>query len=288
MEEVLDMVVGHEVYSFLDGFSNYHQITITSKYRYKIAFIIDWGTFVWIIMPFGLKNAPPTYQQVMSMAFREYLGVFMKLFLDDFNVFSNLKKYLAKLQLCFDKCREFNISLNMEKHMFLVYSRIILGYGVSKVGTLLDPNFVLTIVNMLALKMPKDVQVFNGMAQFYQCFMKNFCFHHGPHHETLMPNVGVCVDYQMLRSVGGHKTKVFGCTDLSCIHMGHGISHAHKCIKYNSQGYVGSKSLKKCDQPIAYTSRLLNNVEKNYTTTKREAFAMVYALHKFRHYLLGE
>ncbi len=50
MEEVLHMVVGHEVYSFLDGFSSYHQITITSEDRYKIVFIIDWGTFVWIAM----------------------------------------------------------------------------------------------------------------------------------------------------------------------------------------------------------------------------------------------
>jgi hypothetical protein len=52
-KEVLDMVSGHEVYSFLDGFSGYHQITITPEDRYKIAFIIDWGTFVWIVMPFG-------------------------------------------------------------------------------------------------------------------------------------------------------------------------------------------------------------------------------------------
>jgi hypothetical protein len=54
-------------------------------------------------MPFGFKNTPPTYQQTISMAFKEYLGVFMKLFLDDFNVFSDLKAHLAKFQLCFDK-----------------------------------------------------------------------------------------------------------------------------------------------------------------------------------------
>jgi hypothetical protein len=46
MEEALDMVVGHEVYSFLDGFSSYHQIIIALEESYKIAFIINWGTFV--------------------------------------------------------------------------------------------------------------------------------------------------------------------------------------------------------------------------------------------------
>jgi hypothetical protein len=62
MEEVLDMVVGHEVYSFLNGFSSYHHIIIALEYMYKIAFIIDWGVFFWIIMFLRLKNVPPTYQ----------------------------------------------------------------------------------------------------------------------------------------------------------------------------------------------------------------------------------
>jgi hypothetical protein len=60
MEEVLDMVAGHEVYLFLDGFSSYHHIIITLEDRYKIAFITNSGMFVWIVMPFGLKNVPPT------------------------------------------------------------------------------------------------------------------------------------------------------------------------------------------------------------------------------------
>ncbi len=90
IEEVLDEVSSHEVYSFLDGFFGYHQIMIVPKDMYKIAFIIDWGTFVWVILPFGFKDVPPTYQWAMNMAFKDYLGMFMKLFLDDFNVFNNL------------------------------------------------------------------------------------------------------------------------------------------------------------------------------------------------------
>jgi hypothetical protein len=87
-------------------------------------------------MPFGLKNVSPTYQWAMNMAFCEYLKVFMKLFLDDLNVFNDLNLHLAKLLLCFDKLQEFGICLNLDKCMFLVYSRIILGYVVSKEGKL--------------------------------------------------------------------------------------------------------------------------------------------------------
>jgi hypothetical protein len=72
----------------------------------------------------------------MNMAFCEYLKVFMKLFLDDFNVFNDLNLHLAQLLLCFDKFQELSISLNLDKCMFLVYSRIVLGYVVSKEGKL--------------------------------------------------------------------------------------------------------------------------------------------------------
>ncbi len=80
MEEVLDMVARHEIYSFLDKFFGYHHIMITSKDRYKTTFIIKWGAFMWLDMPFELKNLPPTYQQIVSMAFKEYFGMFTKLF----------------------------------------------------------------------------------------------------------------------------------------------------------------------------------------------------------------
>jgi hypothetical protein len=82
------------------------------------------------------------------MAFKEYFGMFMKLFLDDFSIFSDLKTHLAKFWLCFDKCQEFGISLNLEKCMFLVFSSVILGYIMSKEGKLPDPKKIATIVNM--------------------------------------------------------------------------------------------------------------------------------------------
>jgi hypothetical protein len=105
-----------------------------------------------------------------------YFNVFMKLFLDDFNVFNDLKMLMAKLWLCFDKCREFDISLNLEQCIFLVYPTVILGYVVSKARKLSNSKKILIVVNMLTSKTPKDIHVFNGMAQFYWCFIKNFSF----------------------------------------------------------------------------------------------------------------
>jgi hypothetical protein len=59
--EVLNIVARYEAYSFFDGYSGYHQIFIALKDTYKITFVIDWGGFVWMVMPFGVKNGPPTF-----------------------------------------------------------------------------------------------------------------------------------------------------------------------------------------------------------------------------------
>jgi hypothetical protein len=58
---ILNTIVGYEAYSFLDGYSRYHQISIALKDRYKITFVIDWGAFVWMVVPFGVENGPPTF-----------------------------------------------------------------------------------------------------------------------------------------------------------------------------------------------------------------------------------
>jgi len=100
-DEVLNIVIGYESYSFLDGYSRYHHIFITHEDKYKTTFVIDWGAFVWMVMLFGAKNGPLTFQRIISRAFREYLDQFMKIFLDDFIVYSDMESHLMKLKLCF-------------------------------------------------------------------------------------------------------------------------------------------------------------------------------------------
>jgi hypothetical protein len=98
---------------------------IAHENRYKTTFITDWGAFVWVVMPFGFKNVPPIYQQAVGTTFKDYLGVFMKLFLDHFNVFSDPNTHLPKLQLCFNliNVKKNGIRLNLEKCMFLMHPR---------------------------------------------------------------------------------------------------------------------------------------------------------------------
>jgi hypothetical protein len=61
IDEMLNTIIGYETYSFLDGYSRYHQISIIPKNIYKATFVIDRGVFIWKVMSFGVKNGPPTY-----------------------------------------------------------------------------------------------------------------------------------------------------------------------------------------------------------------------------------
>jgi hypothetical protein len=83
-------------------------------------------------MPFDVKNGPPTFQRVITKAFRKYLNQFMKIFLDDFIVYSDMESHLMKLRLCFHKCKEYSISLNLEKCAFMVFLGLILRFIVLK------------------------------------------------------------------------------------------------------------------------------------------------------------
>jgi hypothetical protein len=100
----------------------------------------------------------------------------MKIFLDDFIVFSDLSTHLEKLKKCFFKCREYGISLNPDKCAFMVCSRPILGFMGSKERNTPNIKKIKALVKMSVLKTPQEIQVFNGMAEFYICFIRNFAF----------------------------------------------------------------------------------------------------------------
>jgi hypothetical protein len=93
-------------------------------------------------MPFGVKNGPPTFQISVNKAFRKYLHQFMKIFFDDFIVYSDMESHLMKFKLCFQKCKKYRISLNLDKCAFMVFSRLILGFIVFKEGKIQDPKKV--------------------------------------------------------------------------------------------------------------------------------------------------
>ena len=96
---ILDAVAGHEMYSFLDGFSRYDQVRMHPKDQEKATFVAEWGVFVAVVMMFGLKTAPAIFQKVIQEIFAEYIPTFMQVFLDDFVVYNRKSEHF---ELCLE------------------------------------------------------------------------------------------------------------------------------------------------------------------------------------------
>ena len=112
---VLNEVAGHEIYCFLDGFSGYNQIRMHPDEQEKTMFVTDWGVFVAIVMMFGRKTAPATFQRLIREIFGEYIPAVMQVFLEDFTVYRTWRKHL---QLCLERCQTARLSLNLAKRTF--------------------------------------------------------------------------------------------------------------------------------------------------------------------------
>jgi hypothetical protein len=87
LDPILDTVVRHKMYSFMDGCSGYNQMKMAKKDYKKMSFIFEWGTYDYNVMPFGLCNALATFQKVVTQRFKEYFNDFMQVFLNDFSVY---------------------------------------------------------------------------------------------------------------------------------------------------------------------------------------------------------
>ena len=122
-------------------------MSIDAKDQHKIAFATEWGIFAYRVMPFGLTNA--TFQRLMSHAFKEYLRVFLEIFMDDLCIHSKQRiEHVNHLQLIFEKCLIYRIYLNPDKCKFMVRQGKILWYVVSKNGIWMDEEKFEVIVTL--------------------------------------------------------------------------------------------------------------------------------------------
>ena len=113
IDQMLDRLVGHSHYCFLDGYSGYNQIAIAPEDQEKTTFTCPYGTFAFRRMPFGLCNALATFRRCMMSIFSNLIEEIMEIFMDDFSIFgSSFKDCLKNLAIVLPRCKEKNSSLN--------------------------------------------------------------------------------------------------------------------------------------------------------------------------------
>ena len=175
IDQIMDASAGHDMLSFLDAFSGYHQIPMHPPDAKKTFFITPHGLYCYNVMPFGLKNAGATCQRLVTKMFRPLLGSTMEVYIDDMLVKSKQRPdHVAHLQQTFDLLREYGMKLNHLKCAFGVSAGRFLGFMVTQRGIEANPTQLKAILQSPTPSSKKGIQQLIGRLATLGLFISRF------------------------------------------------------------------------------------------------------------------
>jgi hypothetical protein len=286
MDQMLERLAGNEFFCFLDGFSGYFQIPIDPQDQEKTTFTCPYGTFAYRRMPFGLCNAPGTFQRCMMAIFSDIIGKTMEVFMDDFTVYgSSFDSCLSHLESMLIRCENTNLVLNWEKCHFMVNEGIVLGHKISKSGIEVDRAKVDVIAKLPHPTTVKGIRSFLGHVGFYRRFIQDFSKIARPLTHLLEKDAPFNFTNECIDAFNVLKKKLTEAPILVAPDWDLPFELMCDASDYAIGAVLGQRK-NKYFQPIHYASKTMNDAQHHYTTTEKEMLAVVYAFEKFRSYLL--
>ncbi|XP_060965226.1 uncharacterized protein LOC133034202 [Cannabis sativa] len=287
IDQMLDRLARKEFYCFLDGYSGYNQISIAPEDQEKTTFTCPYGTFAFRRMPFGLCNAPATFQRCMMAIFSDMAESILEIFMDDFSIYGDsFGVCLENLERVLARCEETNLVLNWKKCHFMVQEGIVLGHKVSSKGIEVDKAKLEVIEKLPAPTTVKGIRSFLGHAGFYRRFIKDFSKVSKPLCNLLEQNrpfefTAECNEAFLKLKTALVTAPVIVAPDWS-------LPFELMCDASDfAVGAVLGQRKNKIFHSIYYASKTLVDAQINYTTTEKELLAVVFAFEKFRSYLVG-
>jgi hypothetical protein len=175
IDEMLERLLNHSFFCFLDGYSGYHQILIHPDDQSKTTFTCPYETYAYRRMSFGLCNALASFQRCMMSIFSDMIEEIMEVFMDDFSVYGKtFDDCLENLEKVLQKCEEKHLVLNCEKYHFMVRGGIVLGHLVSERGIEVDRAKIEVNKQLPPPVNVRGIRSFLGHASFYRQFIKDF------------------------------------------------------------------------------------------------------------------
>ncbi|KAM2012993.1 hypothetical protein ACFX1T_024761 [Malus domestica] len=287
IDQMLERLAGYAFYCFLDGYSGYNQIVISPEDQEKTTFTCPFGTFAYRRMPFGLCNAPATFQRCMMSIFSDYVEKIIEVFMDDFSVFGDsFDSCLHNLSLILKRCVETNLVLNWEKCHFMVKQGIVLGHIISEKGIEVDKSKIDLVRHLPSPTSVREVRSFLGHAGFYRRFIKDFSKIAQPLCRLLQKEVAF--EFTKECTASFNQLKELLTTAPIIVPPDWSLPFELMCDASDyALGAVLGQRKDRRPHVIYYASRTLNDAQLNYSTTEKELLAVVFALDKFRSYLIG-
>ena len=287
IDQILDRLAGSSYFCFLDGYSGYNQITIHPNDQEKKMFTCPFGTFAFRRMPFGLCNAPATFQRCMTAIFSNFLSDSLEVSMYDFSVFGNdFESCLAHLTKILEVCVRKQLVLSWEKSHLMVQDGVVLGHIISDKGLEVDKAKIEVIQNLPLVGTVRDLRSFLGHVDFLERFIQYYAKVSKPLTTVLCKDKNFIIDEEGKRAFTMLKQSLIEEPILQCPNWDLPFEIMCNTSDY-AVGAVYGQWLDKKPTVICYASKTLIEAQINYTTTEKELLAVVYALEKFQPYILG-
>ncbi|KAK1618157.1 hypothetical protein QYE76_023674 [Lolium multiflorum] len=286
IDQMLERLSKNTHFCFLDGYSGFSQIAVKAKDQEKTTFTCPYGTYAYRRMPFGLCNAPATFQRCMSAIFHGFCESIVEVFMDDFSVYGNsFDNCLRNLDKVLQRCEETNLVLNWEKCHFMVNEGIVLGHKISEKGIEVDRAKVEAIEKMPYPRDVKGIRSVLGHAGFYRRFIKDFSKISKPLTNLLQKDVPFVFDDDCKEAFETLKKALTTAPVVEPPDWNLPFEIMCDASDFAVGAVLGQRVDKKLNV-IHYASKTLDAAQRNYATTEKELLAVVFACDKFRPYIV--
>ncbi|KAG1302226.1 hypothetical protein G6F64_011112 [Rhizopus arrhizus] len=286
IEEVLDSLGGATYFSTLDAASGFWQVEMHPNSVEKTGFVTKFGTYEFNVMPFGLTSAPSTFQRMMSDILRDYIGIFVYVFIDDILIYSkDEESHLEHLRKVFEACDGANLRLRREKCQFGKRNVVYLGHEVGRDG--LKPSSH-NVKKILSLKEPKNVDEIRsllGMTGYYRRFIEDYATRAQPLTRLVKKNVPFEWKEEQQDAFNYLTSSLISPPVLAYPNPDH-VKIVTTDASYRGLGAVLSQSgTEEGETVISYGSKSVNNTQLGYAPAHLEALSIIWAVNRYRYYL---
>ena len=278
IDSLLERLGQAKVFTKLDLASGYHQIAMEESSIQKTAFRTNRGQFEFLVMPFGLCNAPASFQRLMNKVFAKHIGDFIAVYLDDILIFSrSIDEHWQHIRWALEKLREAKLFGRLHKCEFLKEQVDYLGFEVSPGGIRASPGKVKAVIEWPRPKSVHDVRSFLGLASYYRRFVRGFSEIARP--LTELTRAGAEWKWSTSQHTAFNRLKLALTT--APVLMLPDFGKQFVVTTDASDAAVGAileQDFGNGLPPIAFASRKLNNAEMRYSAYERELLGIVWAI----------
>jgi len=290
IEDLLEQLQGATVFSGLDLASGYWQIRIHDEDVDKTAFRTHLGHYQWRVLSFGLTNSPSTFQQVMNDVFRDFIGKFVVIYIDDILIYSKTaEEHERHLHAVLQRLREHELYCRPHKCHFNQREVAYLGHIVGRDGVKVDPRKIQAVAEWQVPQDQHQVRSFLGLANYFRRFVQAYSSLVRPLTDLLKAKVDVAKNWspEAQSAFEGVKDAL---THAPVLVLPDFVAaqkdKPFEVVADASLTGIGAVLLQE-GHPIAFESKKFSPAERNYDTSQRELLATIHALRVWRCYLEG-